>query len=153
MLMCCERAASGLGTSSITMYAASPAISLAASHHSPDLLCHCSVTPARHQASSPHSLAHAAGCLTSPNVVHAAVGLIASIVFVAMSLCLSLADGTDMNPLSKNFFASSESRWLWRRAMVKNILVILPALLPNFHRFVVRPCACGKWRNSSAFAT
>ena len=94
------------------------------------------------RASCPHTLAHAAGCLSSPNVVHAAVGLIASILFVAMSLCLSLADGTDMNPLSKNFFASSESRWLWRRAMIKNLLVIVPAVFPNFHRFVVRLCAC-----------
>ena len=55
-----------------------------------------------------------------------------SLFFALLSLVLAIADGSDLNPHSKAFYASPCGTWTFRRAVVKSALPLLAAALPNY---------------------
>ena len=79
-----------------------------------------------------------ADCLKGANIIHAAVGIAMSLLFALISLTLSVADGSDLNPHSKAYYASPCGKWTFRRAFVKSALVLVAAALPNYIHLRVR---------------
>ncbi|DBB01294.1 TPA: hypothetical protein ACH3X3_011692 [Trebouxia sp. C0006] len=71
-------------------------------------------------------------CLKGANLIHAAVGIAMSLLFALISLVLAVADGSDLNPHSKAYYASPCGKWTFRRAFIKSALPILAAALPNY---------------------
>lgn len=63
-----------------------------------------------------------------------------SILFALLSLVWSLADGADLNPHSKSYYASPCGKWTMRRAIVKSALPLLAAALPNYIHLRVGAC-------------
>ena len=55
-----------------------------------------------------------------------------SLLFALISLVLAVADGSDLNPHSKAYYASPCGKWTIRRAFIKSALPILAAALPNY---------------------
>jgi len=70
--------------------------------------------------------------LKGANLIHAAVGIAMSLLFALISLVLAVADGSDLNPHSKAYYASPCGKWTFRRAFIKSALPILAAALPNY---------------------
>ncbi len=66
------------------------------------------------------------------NLIHAAVGIAMSLLFALISLVLAIADGSDLNPHSKAYYASPCGKWTFRRAFIKSALPIVAAALPNY---------------------
>ena len=79
-----------------------------------------------------------ADCLKGANIIHAAVGIGMSLLFALISLTLSVADGSDLNPHSKAYYASPCGQWTFRRAFAKSALVLIAAALPNYIHLRVR---------------
>lgn len=73
-----------------------------------------------------------ADCLKGANLIHAAVGIAMSLLFALISLVLSIADGSDLNPHSKAYYASPCSKWTFHRAFIKSALPLIAAALPNY---------------------
>jgi len=73
-----------------------------------------------------------ADCLKGTNIIHAAVGIAISLLFAFISLVLSIADGSDLNPHSKAYYASPCGKWTFRRAFIKSVLPLIAAALPNY---------------------
>ena len=73
-----------------------------------------------------------AGCMEGTNLIHAFVGIFMSLLFVCISLMLAIADGSDLNPHSKAYYASPCSKWTFRRAFIKSALPLIAAALPNY---------------------
>ncbi|DBA80194.1 TPA: hypothetical protein ACH3X2_007658 [Trebouxia sp. C0005] len=71
-------------------------------------------------------------CLKGANLIHAAVGIAMSLLFALISLVLAIADGSDLNPHSKAYYASPCGKWTFRRAFIKSALPIVAAALPNY---------------------
>ena len=55
-----------------------------------------------------------------------------SLLFALLSLTLAVADGSDLNPHSKAFYASPCGKWTLRRVLVKSALPLVAAALPNY---------------------
>ena len=55
-----------------------------------------------------------------------------SLLFALISLVLAIADGSDLNPHSKAYYASPCGKWTFRRAFIKSALPIVAAALPNY---------------------
>ena len=55
-----------------------------------------------------------------------------SLLFAFISLVLALADGSDLNPHSKAYYASPCGKWTFRRAFIKSALPLIAAALPNY---------------------
>ncbi len=55
-----------------------------------------------------------------------------SLLFALISLVLASADGSDLNPHSKAYYASPCGKWTFRRAFIKSALPIVAAALPNY---------------------
>ena len=55
-----------------------------------------------------------------------------SLLFALISLVLAVADGSDLNPHSKAYYASPCGKWTFRRAFIKSALPLLAAALPNY---------------------
>ena len=73
-----------------------------------------------------------AECAKGANLIHACVGIAMSLLFTLISLVLSVADGSDLNPHSKALYASPCGNWTFRRAFIKTALPLLAAALPNY---------------------
>ena len=70
--------------------------------------------------------------------MNGAFGIAVTVIFVLMSLCYALADGADMDPFSTRWFVSPSGKWMLKRATIKFVLPLLPALLPNHLKYLVR---------------
>ena len=79
----------------------------------------------------------AAGCLQPGNLGLTGISIAMTIIFVLTSLCIGIADGTDLNPHSSSFLSSAQAPCMLQRAVIRNCLAVLPAITPNFIRFRV----------------